>query len=193
MTPITHVCDTYLAARELPYKQTPMRQTFKDIATGIAALATPLAPTLTVAASIGQGAWATHPWVTVIDRRITDSVRYGMCLGMSWNADMSGFTYGIFLGMEGLRAATGPTYHEHAIERLTFIAQAAGVYADAFPITHAPHVYTRFSFSPHTRWLGFAHPRDRLPDNRTVIQTYLFTLAVYTAIVPAWRARYGDA
>jgi hypothetical protein len=32
-----------------------------------------------------------------------------------------------------------------------------------------------------------------MPDNRTFIQTYLFTLTVYTGIVPAWRARYGDA
>lgn len=192
ITPITEVCDTYLQARTLPFKNTPMRQTLKGIATGVEALVAPLSSTLQVDYSIGQGAWAHHPWVAVMDRRITTSVRHGICVGMSWNEDMSGFAYGIYFGMEGLRESAGTNHDAHAIERLTFITRAAGVYADAFPVTTEPHVYSRFSYSAQARWLGFYHPRSALPDNRTFIQTYMFTMMVYAAITPAWIVTYGS-
>ena len=191
ITPIAHVCNTYIAARQLPFKQTPMRQTLKDIADGISSLVTPLSPTLQVDYSIGKGSWAYHPWVAVYDTRITDTVRHGICAGMSWNADMSGFAYGIFFGRDGLSEHTGKQIDSHAIERLMFITHAAGVYADAFPITLEQHVYSRFSFSDRARWLGFYHPRNRLPDNTTFIHTFLYTVLVYTAITPAWIAQYG--
>lgn len=191
ITPIAEVCDTYVAARQLPFKNTPMRQTMQQITDGVSALVAPMSPTLHADYGIGQGVWAHHPWVAVMDNRITTSVRHGMCVGMSWNEDMSGFAYGIYFGMQGLRETTGATYDTHAIERLAFIEQAAGLYADAFPATTMDHVYTRFSYSPHARWLGFYHPRSALPDNRTFIQTYLFTVLVYSTIVPAWIERYG--
>ncbi len=191
ITPIAEVCDTYVAARQLPFKNTPMRQTMQQITDGVSALVAPMSPTLHADYGIGQGAWAHNPWVAVMDSRITTSVRHGMCVGMSWNEDMSGFAYGIYFGMQGLRETTGATYDTHAIERLAFIEQAAGLYADAFPATIMDHVYTRFSYSPHARWLGFYHPRSALPDNRTFIQTYMFTLMVYAAITPAWIEQYG--
>jgi hypothetical protein len=191
ITPIADVCDTYVAARQLPFKNTPMRQTMQQITDGVSALVAPMSPTLHADYGIGQGAWAHHPWVAVMDSRILTSVRHGMCVGMSWNEDMSGFAYGIYFGMQGLRETTGATYDTHAIERLAFITQAAGIYADAFPTTSEQHVYSRFSFSTHARWLGFYHSRNRLPDNNTLIHTFLFTLMVYTTITPAWIERYG--
>jgi hypothetical protein len=191
ITPIAHVCNTYVAARQLPFKNTPMRQTMQQITDGVSALVAPMSPTLHADYGIGQGTWAHHPWVAVMDSRITTSVRHGMCVGMSWNEDMSGFAYGIFFGMEGLRALAGTGYDAQAIERLAFITHAAGIYADAFPATTMDHVYTRFSYSPHARWLGFYHPRSALPDNRTFIQTYMFTMMVYAAITPPWIERYG--
>jgi hypothetical protein len=191
ITPIADVCDTYVAARQLPFKNTPMRQTMQQITDGVSALVAPMSPTLHADYGIGQGAWAHHPWVAVMDSRITTSVRHGMCVGMSWNEDMSGFAYGIYFGMQGLRETTGAKYDTHAIERLAFIEQAAGIYADAFPTTSEQHVYSRFSYSTHARWLGFYHSRNRLPDNNTLIHTFLFTLMVYTTITPAWIERYG--
>jgi hypothetical protein len=191
ITPIAEVCDTYLHARQGPFKNTPMRQTMQQITDGVSALVAPMSPTLHADYGIGQGAWAHHPWVAVMDSRISTSVRHGMCVGMSWNEDMSGFAYGIYFGMQGLRETTGAKYDTHAIERLAFITQAAGIYADAFPVTTEPHVYSRFSYSAQARWLGFYHSRNRLPDNRTFIQTYLFTVLVYSSIVPAWIERYG--
>jgi hypothetical protein len=191
ITPIAHVCNTYVAARQLPFKNTPMRKTLKDIADGISSLVAPISPTLCVDYSIGKGSWAFHPWVAVYDTRVTDTVRHGICAGMSWNDDMSGFAYGIFFGREGLSEHTGKLIDSHAIERLAFITQAAGIYADAFPTTSEQHVYSRFSFSTHARWLGFYHSRNRLPDNNTLIHTFLFTLMVYTTITPAWIERYG--
>ena len=192
ITPITEVCDTYLYARTLPFKNTPMRQTMQQITDGVSDLVAPMSPTLHADYGIGQGAWAHHPWVAVMDSRITTSVRHGMCVGMSWNEDMSGFAYGIYFGMEGLRESAGTNHYAHAIERLTFITQAAGVYADAFPVTTEPHVYSRFSYSAQVRWLGFYHPRSALPDNRTFVQTYMFTMMVYAAITPVWIETYGS-
>ncbi|MFN7471676.1 MAG: hypothetical protein ACK5S9_08510, partial [Roseiflexaceae bacterium] len=116
----------------------------------------------------------------------------GICAGMSWNEDMSGFAYGIYFGREGLRESAGAHHDAQAIELLTFISRAAGVYADAFPVTTEPHVYSRFSYSAQARWLGFYHPRSALPDNRTFIQTYMFTMMVYAAITPAWIEKYGS-
>ncbi len=66
----------------------PLRSAFKRIATRIQAL--PCTKGLNVKFSLGQGNWATIPWIALLDPEVTDRVSRGVYVIYLFQADMNG-------------------------------------------------------------------------------------------------------
>jgi 5-methylcytosine-specific restriction enzyme B len=82
----------YAAARASePFKGHDLRHTFNGVSHAIAATNTVGGrPTLTVKASMGQGNWATIPWIALLDSRETNTIHRGVYCVYLFQEDMSG-------------------------------------------------------------------------------------------------------
>ena len=89
---LEEILSHYATARaNEPFKEHELRQTFKDVAHAIAASNTVSGrPTLTVKASMGQGNWATIPWISLLDTRETSTTQRGVYCVYLFREDMSG-------------------------------------------------------------------------------------------------------
>lgn len=73
-----------------PFKGHPLHQTLRQIEAAISDLSPVQAySTLKVRGSVGQGNWATIPWIALLDTRLTNSVQQGVYIAYLFASDMS--------------------------------------------------------------------------------------------------------
>ena len=82
----------YASARaNEPFKGHALRLTFDGVSHAIAATnAISRRPTIRVKASMGQGNWATIPWISVLDSRETNTTQHGVYCVYLFREDLSG-------------------------------------------------------------------------------------------------------
>lgn len=66
-------------------------------------------PHVVVKASVGQGNWATVPWIALLDQRVTDSTQHGVYLVYLFRADMTGVYATFNQGVTKIRKSLGWT------------------------------------------------------------------------------------
>jgi hypothetical protein len=80
-----------LARANEPFGGNELWTTFKAVADAIEATSAVIKrPELRVKASIGQGNWATIPWIALLDNRETNTTRRGVYVVYLFREDMSG-------------------------------------------------------------------------------------------------------
>ncbi len=78
-------------------------------------------PHVVVKASVGQGNWATVPWIALLDQRLTDSTKQGVYMFYLFRADMTGVYATFNQGVTKLRKTLG---WAAAKKKLLEVAQA---------------------------------------------------------------------
>jgi 5-methylcytosine-specific restriction protein B len=89
---LEEILDRYVVARlHEPLKGHELRSIFKQVTSALAATeAVSKRSTLTVKFSMGQGNWATIPWIALLDTRETDTTQRGTYCVYLFREDMSG-------------------------------------------------------------------------------------------------------
>lgn len=72
---------------------------------------------LRIRGSIGQGSWATIPWLALMDTRLTESVQQGVYVVYLFASDMSRVYLTLNQGVTDLRQREGPKYARNILRR----------------------------------------------------------------------------
>lgn len=111
----------YLEAKATKFgKAAPMWAAMERAQAALAAL-TGQHPHIVVKGSVGQGNWATVPWIALMDERLTDTTQQGVYLVYLFRADMSGVYVTFNQGVTQLKKSLG---WSAAKKRLIEVARA---------------------------------------------------------------------
>lgn len=168
----------YGRARESePLRAHPLRTVINELGGAIARLE--CAKNLLVRCSLGQGNWATIPWVALLDPEVTDAVSRGVYVIFLFRADMSGVYLTLNQGTSEFGLNAGALYRSRAAS----LRQACSdLPARGFRLDHsidlrsdAPTArsYTDATIA-HRLYEAEAVPDDRVlaDDVRSVCQAY---------------------
>jgi 5-methylcytosine-specific restriction enzyme B len=87
-TQFLHLMNVYLAAKREPFAGHPMHEHMRKLADDIASLDF-VSPAIRVKASVGQGNWATVPWIALMDTNVTTTTQEGVYVCYLFADDMS--------------------------------------------------------------------------------------------------------